>query len=77
MAHISFWFMLMVLIYWTEAYMLLKKNAELLVVDSKEKGLEVDAEKAKYMTMLREQDAGRSDSVKIDSNSIERVEEFK
>jgi len=33
--------------------------------------------KLKYMVMSRDQNAGRSDSIKIDSSSLERVEEFK
>ena len=33
--------------------------------------------KTKYMIMSREQNAGRSHSMKIDNSSIERVEEFK
>jgi hypothetical protein len=39
--------MVMVLIYWTEAYKLVKKNAEPLVVASKDNGLEVYVEKTK------------------------------
>ena len=31
----------------------------------------------KYMVMSRDRNAGRGQSVKIDSSSIERVEEFK
>jgi hypothetical protein len=54
-----------------------KENAEALVVASKEIGLEVNADKTKYMVMSRERDAGRDDSVKIDNSSIERAEEFK
>ena len=50
--HISFWFMLMTLIYWAEAYTVYKKNIETLVVASKEVGLEVSADKTtKYMVM--------------------------
>ena len=33
--------------------------------------------KIKYMIMSRDQNAGRSHSMKIDNRSIERVEEFK
>ena len=33
--------------------------------------------KTKYMFMSRDQNAGRSYSMKIDNSSIERVEEFK
>ena len=44
---------------------------------SKESGLEVNADKTKYMVMSRDQNAGRSHSKQIDNNSFERVEEFK
>jgi hypothetical protein len=54
-----------------------KENAEALVFATKEIGLEVNADKTKYMIMSRDQNAGRCDSVKIDNSSIERVEEFK
>ena len=40
-------------------------------------GLEVNADKTKYMIMSRDQNAGWSHSMKIDNSSIERVEEFK
>jgi hypothetical protein len=36
-----------------------------------------NADKTKYMIMSRDQNVGRSHSVKIDSSSIGRVEEFK
>jgi len=48
-----------------------------LVVVSKEIGLEVNADKTKYMVMSRDQNAERSHSVKYDNSSLERVEEFK
>jgi hypothetical protein len=54
-----------------------KENAEALVVATKESGIEVNADKTKYMIMSRDQSAGRSHSVKIDNSSIGRVEEFK
>jgi hypothetical protein len=54
-----------------------KENAEALLVATKETGLEVNTDKTKYMVMSWNQNAGRDDSVKIDSSSIERVEEFK
>ena len=54
-----------------------KKNAESLVVDTTEIGLEVNADKTKYMVMSRDRNAGRGHSAKIDNSSIERVEEFK
>jgi hypothetical protein len=47
------------------------------VVANKETGLEVNADKTKYMIMSRDQKFGRSHSVKIDNSSIGRFEEFK
>jgi hypothetical protein len=60
-----------------ECVNIVKENAEALVVATKESGLEVNADKTKYMVMFRVRIAGRDDSVKIDNSSIERVEEFK
>ena len=40
-------------------------------------GLEVSADKTKYMVMSRDQNAGRIQSVRIDNSTFERVEEFK
>jgi hypothetical protein len=54
-----------------------KENAETLVVGTKETGLEVNADKTKYMVMSRDRNAGRIHSVEIDNSSIERVEVFK
>jgi len=54
-----------------------KENAEALLVATKEIGLEVNADKTKYMVMSRNRNGGRGHSVKIDNISIERVEEFK
>jgi hypothetical protein len=54
-----------------------RKNAEALVVATKEIGLEVNTDKTKYMVMSRDRNAGRGHGVKIDYSSIERVEEFK
>ena len=56
----------------------LKENAEALVAVTRETGLEVSADKSKYVVMSRYQNAGRNHSVRIDNNStFERVEEFK
>jgi hypothetical protein len=52
-----------------------KENAEALVVAVKEIGLEVNADKTKYMVMAPDQNAGRNHSMKIDNSSIESVEE--
>jgi len=55
----------------------LKENAEALVAATREIGLEVSADKTKYMVMSRDQDAGRIQSVRIDNSTLERVEVFK
>jgi hypothetical protein len=54
-----------------------KKSTEALVSATKEIGLEVNADKTKYMVMSRDKNAGRNHSTKIDNSSFERVEEFK
>jgi len=55
----------------------LKENAEALVAANTEIGLEVSADKTKYMVMSQDQNAGRIHSVRIDSSTFERVENFK
>jgi hypothetical protein len=44
----------------------LKENAEALVAATREIGMKVSADKTKYMVMSRDQNAGRSHSMKID-----------
>ena len=60
-----------------ESVHIIKKKAETLVVTTKETGLEVNTDKTKYMVMFRDQNAGRSHSIKIDDVYFARVEEFK
>ena len=55
----------------------LKENAQALVAATRETGLEVSADKTKYMVMSRDQNAGRIHSVRIDNNAFEKMEEFK
>jgi len=50
-----------------------KEKAEALIVAGKEIGLEVNADKSKYMVMSRDKNAGRSQNKKIDNRSFERV----
>jgi len=57
--------------------MCIKKNAEALVVVSKEDSPEVNADKTKFMVMSRDQNAGWSHNIKTDNSSFERVEQFK
>ena len=44
---------------------------------TREIGLEVSADKTKYMVMSRDQNAGRIHSVRMNNSTFERVEEFK
>jgi hypothetical protein len=46
-------------------------------VVSKEIGLEVNADKTKYMFIFGDQKAGCSHSIKIDNVYLDRVKEFK
>jgi len=55
----------------------LKENAEALVAATRDIGLEVSADKTKYMVMPRDQNAGRIHSVSIDNSTFEGVKEFK
>ena len=50
-----------------------KENAEALIVASKETGLEVNADKTKYMVMSRDQNAGRSHRIKTENSSYDMV----
>ena len=54
----------------------LKENAETLVAVTRQIGLEVSADKTKYMVMSREKNAGRNHNVRIDNNTFERVEKL-
>jgi metallophosphoesterase superfamily enzyme len=53
------------------------KSTKALVVASEHTGLEVNADKSKYMVMSRDQNVGPSHSTKIDNCSFERVKQFK
>jgi len=55
----------------------LKENAEALVGATREIGLEVSADKTKYMVMSRDKNAGQNHSVRTDNSTFERVEGFK
>ena len=76
MAHISFWFMLIMLIYWGKRKNYKEKHSP-LVFASNEIELEVNADKTKYTVMSRDQNAGRSNNINIDNSSFERAKKFK
>jgi sorting nexin-29 len=54
----------------------IKKITETLVDASKEVGLEVDAEKPKYMFLSRCQNVGQNHDIKISDISVENTEQF-
>ena len=56
---------------------IVKKNAEALVAATKETGLQVNTHRPKYMTVYREQNAGRIHSKKMHNSPIEMADEFK
>jgi len=45
-------------------------------VASNEIGLEVNADKTKYLVVSQDQNAGQSHNMKVDNRSSERLEEF-
>ena len=55
----------------------IKNSAAASVAARKETGLEVNADKTKYMVMSRDRNAGRSRGIKIENSFFERAEEFK
>jgi len=54
-----------------------KENTEDIVVTAKVIGLEVNADKTKYLNMSAGQNAGRSRSMETDNSSTELAKEFK
>jgi hypothetical protein len=56
---------------------IIKKNAETLLDDSKEIGLEVNSEKTKYMFMSRHETTGQSNYKRVANKSFEKVAKFK
>ena len=55
----------------------IKKNRDTVVVASKEIGLEVNADKTKYVVMSGDQKAGQIHNIKTDNSSFGRVEQIK
>jgi len=56
---------------------IVKENAEALIMASREGGLEVNADKTKYIVVSRDKNGGRSRSRKIDNSFYERVGEVR
>ena len=51
-----------------------RKNIEALVLASKEIGLEVNADKTKYMVMSGDKNAGRSGDIKTDNSNSKDIQ---
>jgi len=52
-------------------------HTESLVVAAQEIGLEVNADKTKYMVMSQDQNVGQNHNIMNDNSSFEKVEQFK
>jgi hypothetical protein len=61
----------------SESVYTINKNTEALVFASKETVLKENANKAKYISMYRDENAGQIHNIKIDNSSFERVEQYK
>jgi len=55
----------------------IKKNTEALIVATKGIGLEVNADKSKYIVMSRDQNAGQHHNIKIENKFFEWVGHFR
>jgi hypothetical protein len=55
----------------------IKKITETLIDASREVGLEINAEKSKYMLLSRHQNVGQNQDIKIANRSFENVSQFK
>jgi retron-type reverse transcriptase len=55
----------------------IKQNTETLLEASRDTGLEINAEKTKYMVMSRHQNSGQNKNIRIANESFENVATFK
>jgi hypothetical protein len=55
----------------------IKKNTETLIDASKEVGLQINADKTKYMLLSRQQNVGQNRDIKIANRLFENVSQFK
>jgi hypothetical protein len=55
----------------------IKENSETLLETSRDIGLEINAEKTKYMIMSLHPNSGQNQNIRIDNESFENVEKFK
>jgi hypothetical protein len=55
----------------------IKENTETLLEASRDIGLEINAEKTKYMIMSRHPNSGQNQNIRIANESFEKVAKFK
>jgi len=55
----------------------IKENTEVLIVASKETGLEVNADETNHMVMSQDQNAGQRYNIKTDNSYFESLEKLK
>jgi hypothetical protein len=55
----------------------IRENSETLLEASRDIGLEINAEKTKYMIMCRHPNSGQNQNIRIANESFEKVEKFK
>jgi hypothetical protein len=55
----------------------IKENSETLLEASRDIGLEINAEKTKYMIMSRHPNSGQNQNIRIANESFENVAKFK
>jgi hypothetical protein len=55
----------------------IKENTETLLEANKDTGLEINAEKTKYMIMSRHPNSGQNQNIRITNESFENVAKFK
>jgi hypothetical protein len=55
----------------------IKEHTETLLVASRDTGLEINAEKTKYMIMSRHPNSGQNHNIRIANESFENVAKFK
>jgi hypothetical protein len=55
----------------------IKENTETLLEVSRDVGLEINAEKTKYMIMSRHQSSGQNQNIRMANGSFENVLKFK
>jgi hypothetical protein len=54
-----------------------KENSETILEAGRDIGLEINAEKTKYVIMSRHQNSGQNQNKRIDNESFEKVAKFK